>query len=179
MMIDYNPAIGQRTIHGDVVMPNWLRRIMATEPVASYVLIRLMVGAVFLSEGVQKFLYPAMRGGGRFEKIGLPSPEFLGHFVGAFETLCGALILLGLFTRLAVIPTITIMCVALVTTKLPMLADTTIEHDIYGGGPWYRFWHMAHAMRTDWAMLLGSLFLLIVGGGRWSVDVVWSSRKDG
>jgi hypothetical protein len=29
---------------------------------------------------------------------------------------------------------------------------------------------MLHDSRTDWAMLLGSIFLLIKGGGRWSLD---------
>lgn len=147
-----------------------VKRLMSTEPRAAFTLIRVMVGAVFLSEGIQKFLYPAMRGGGRFESIGLPNPEFLGYFVASFEVICGALILLGLLTRLAVIPTVTIMCVALLTTKFPMLSDPEISHEVYGGSGWYKFWYMAHAMRTDFAMLLGSLFLLIIGGGRWSID---------
>ena len=120
-------------------------------------LIRLIVGAVFLSEGIQKFLFPVIRGAGRFEKIGLPSPEFLGTFVGAVEILCGILILIGLLTRLASIPIIIIMLVAIATTKSEVLAEKG-------------FWEMMHGSRTDWAMFLGSIFLLIKGGGRWSVD---------
>ena len=77
----------------------------------------VVVGAVFMSEGIQKFLFPAIRGAGRFEKIGLPSPEFLGAFVGTFEIVCGAMILLGLLTRLASVPTLVIMLVAIATTK--------------------------------------------------------------
>jgi putative oxidoreductase len=46
-------------------------------------LVRIMVGAVFLSEGIQKFLFPAVLGAGRFTKIGLPYPDVLGPFVGA------------------------------------------------------------------------------------------------
>ena len=134
-----------------------MRRLLASNAPASVILIRLIVGLVFLSEGIQKFLFPEARGAGRFEKIGLPEPEFLGGFVGTFETACGALILLGLLTRLAVIPTITIMVVAIATTKLPILAEEG-------------FWQMAHDARTDFAMLLGSLFLLIVGAGRLSFD---------
>ena len=53
------------------------------------ILIRLMVGIVFLSEGIQKFLYPAEQGAGRFAKIGIPSPEFMGPFVGVAEIVCG------------------------------------------------------------------------------------------
>lgn len=116
-----------------------------------------MVGAVFLSEGIQKFLFPDKLGSGRFEKIGLPNPAFLGPFVGSFEILCGALVLMGLITRLASIPLIIIMLVAVATTKAEELANNG-------------FWEMMHGSRTDWAMLLGSIFLLIKGGGMWSID---------
>ena len=133
------------------------RKIIKSDNAKTTILIRLMVGAVFLSEGIQKFLFPAIRGTGRFEKIGLPSPEFLGAFVGTFEIVCGALILFGLLTRLASIPTLAIMLVAIATTKSDVLANDG-------------FWAMLHGSRTDWAMLLGSIFLIIKGGGKWSVD---------
>lgn len=133
------------------------RKLLSTDAPASVLLIRLMVGLVFLSEGLQKFVFPEVRGVGRFVKIGLPEPEFLAYFVAVFEVVCGALIVLGLLTRLAVVPTITIMLVAIILTKLPIF-------------PQDGFWQMAHDARTDFSMLLGSLFLLIVGGGRWSVD---------
>lgn len=120
-------------------------------------LVRVMVGAVFVSEGIQKFLFPDQLGAGRFLKIGLPSPELLGPLVGIFEIGCGSLVLLGLLTRLAVIPLLVIMAVAVVTTKWPMLAAQG-------------FWHMAHESRTDWAMTLGSIVLLVAGAGPWSLD---------
>lgn len=135
------------------------KQILKTDNFQTIILIRLMVGAVFLSEGMQKFLFPATRGAGRFEKIGLPSPEFLGNFVGFFEILCGILILAGLLTRLASIPLIIIMLVAFATTKAEVLANDG-------------FWEMLHGSRTDWAMILGSIFLLIRGGGKWSVDKI-------
>lgn len=116
-----------------------------------------MVGSVFLSEGIQKFLFPAIRGAGRFENIGLPSPKFLGAFVGAFEIVCGVLILIGLLTRLASILTLIIMLVAIATTKSEVFINDG-------------FWAMMHGSRTDWAMLLGSLFLIIKGSGNWSID---------
>lgn len=134
-----------------------LKKIIQTDQSKTTIIIRLIVGFVFLSEGMQKFLFPAIRGAGRFEKIGLPSPEFLGSFVGTFEILCGALILLGLFTRLASIPLIIIMLVAIATTKVEVLANQG-------------FWEFLHGSRTDWSMLLGSIFLLIKGGGFWSLD---------
>lgn len=141
------------------------KKIIHTDSSKTTIIIRLIVGAVFLSEGIQKFLFPAIRGAGRFEKIGLPSPEFLGSFVGTFEILCGALILLGLLTRLASIPLIVIMLVAIATTKAYVL-----EHQ--------GFWEMMHGSRTDWSMLLGSIFLLIKGGGYWSVDSKLTMTKN-
>jgi putative oxidoreductase len=140
-----------------------LRRIIHTDNSKTTILIRLIVGAVFLSEGIQKFLFPDIRGAGRFEKIGLPSPEFLGSLVGTFEILCGALILVGLLTRLAGIPLMVIMMVAIATTKAEVLADKG-------------FWEMMHGSRTDWSMLLGSVFLLIKGGGHWSIDRTISAK---
>jgi putative oxidoreductase len=134
-----------------------LQKLIASGNLKATLLIRLMVGVVFLSEGIQKFLFPAIRGAGRFEKIGLPFPDFLGSFVGTFEIICGILVLLGFLTRMAVIPLIIIMIVALGTTKVDIL--------VHEG-----FWAMMHASRTDWSMLLGSVFLLISGSGAWSVD---------
>jgi len=138
-----------------------LKRLFQNDNDPTTLLIRLMVGVVFLSEGIQKFLFPAIRGAGRFEKIGLPNPDFLGSLVGTFEIICGILILLGLLARLAAMPLILIMLVAIGSTKIPMGLEAG-------------FWAMMHAGRTDFAMLLGSVFLLLKGGGRWSVDEVIS-----
>src|SRR5689334_15026751 len=135
------------------------RRLLTTNAPAAVILIRLIVGAVFLSEGIQKFLYPDALGVGRFTKIGIPAPEILAPFVGVCETACGVLFLLGLLTRFAAITMIIDMIVAIATTKLPILHKDG-------------FWSMAHEARTDWSMLLGSLFLLIVGAGAWSVDAI-------
>jgi uncharacterized membrane protein YphA (DoxX/SURF4 family) len=43
--------------------------------------------------------------------------------------------------------------------------------------PYYGLWGMAHEARTDVSMLLGLLFLLIVGGGAWSIDRRLSSKS--
>lgn len=139
--------------------------IVRTQNTASYLFIRLMVGCIFLSEGIQKFLFADIRGAGRFASIGLPSPEILGPLVGAFEIICGLLILIGLATRLASIPLIIIMLVAIVTTKFPQIAESGI-------------WVMLHASRTDFSMLMGSLFLLFMGAGAWSIDNrLWTKRQ--
>lgn len=125
---------------------------------------RLIVGLVFLSEGIQKFFYPELVGTGRFIKIGFSNPEFWANFTGAFEIICGLLILLGLLTRLASIPLLIIMLVALVKTKIPILMDKG-------------FWSMAHEYRTDFAMTLLLIFLLWYGGGRFSLDRKYFSSE--
>ncbi len=130
---------------------------LPTDNAKTTILIRLVVGAVFLSEGIQKFLFPALRGAGRFEKIGFPEPETLGTLVGAFEIVCGVMVLAGLLTRLAALPLIIIMLVAFAATKSEVYANDG-------------FWELLHGSRTDWSMLLGSIFLVIKGGGKWSVD---------
>ncbi|MGB8886045.1 MAG: DoxX family protein [Candidatus Korobacteraceae bacterium] len=121
------------------------------------ILIRILVGWVFVSEGIQKFLFPAQLGVGRFAKIGIPSPQILAPFVGAVEIVCGLLLLVGLLTRLATIPLLGVILVAIATTKIPLIAKTGM-------------WNMLHEARADFSMLLGLLFLLIVGGGTLSLD---------
>lgn len=137
-------------------------KLLKTDGDRTTILIRLMVGVVFVSEGIQKFLFPTEVGSGRFAKIGLPAPEILGPFVGSVEIICGSLVLIGLFTRLAVIPLIMIMLVAITSTKLVILSNEG-------------FWSMMHASRTDWAMLIGSIFLILKGGGKWSMDYQFRS----
>ena len=123
----------------------------------STVLVRLLVGGVFFSEGIQKFLFPAALGVGRFTTIGIPAPGVMAPFVGCVEIICGALVMIGLLTRLAAVPLIIDISVAIATTKIPMWLSKG-------------FWPMAHEARTDYCMLLGGIFLLIVGGGSWSLD---------
>ena len=129
------------------------------------ILIRLAVGAVFLTEGIQKFLFPDALGVGRFTKIGIPAPEIMAPFVGVVEIGCGALLILGLLTQLAAVPLIIDMLVAIASTKIPILLKSG-------------FWAMAHEARTDYTMLLGCLFFLIVGAGRWSMDAGLAGKKD-
>jgi putative oxidoreductase len=142
-----------------------LKRIQSTNASAAVILIRLAVGAIFLSEGIQKFLFPDALGVGRFTKIGIPSPEIMAPFVGVVEIGCGTLLIIGLLTRLAAVPLIIDMLVAIATTKVPVLMKSG-------------FWTMAHEARTDYAMLLGCLFLLLVGAGNWSVDACTAKPKN-
>src|SRR4030066_961840 len=124
---------------------------------SSIILIRLIVGTVFLSEGIQKFLFPDQLGVGKFIKIGIPSPEFFAPFVGTVEIVFGLLILIGFLTRIAAIPLIINISVAIISTKIPTLLNEG-------------FWKMAHEARTDWARLICSVVLLLSGAGKYSVD---------
>jgi uncharacterized membrane protein YphA (DoxX/SURF4 family) len=121
------------------------------------------VGSVFLSEGIQKFLFPEALGVGRFAKIGIPAPEISAPFVGTVEFVAGGLLLLGLLTRLAAILLLIDIVVAIATTKLPMLVAKG-------------FWATAHEARTDWSMLLGLVFLLAAGAGSRSLDARLGAR---
>ena len=157
---------------------DWRSVIFATRAPGWSILVRLIVGlVVFFPEGIQKLIFPGILGAGRFVNIGVPYPELMGPFVGAVETICGALIILGLLTRLAAVPLIIVMIVAIVSTKIPIL----LGHDV-----WifhlpkiarYGFWSMMHEARDDFAMLLGSIYLLIEGGGAWSLDALISRRR--
>jgi putative oxidoreductase len=138
--------------------------LRSTAPPAA-VLIRVMVGWVFVSEGIQKFLFPGALGAGRFVKIGIPAPQFFAPFVGVVEVVCGALLIVGLGTRLASIPLLIDILVAIATTKVPMLSRSG-------------FWATMHEARTDFCMLLGLTFLLIVGSGTLSFDDRLSRQPD-
>jgi putative oxidoreductase len=154
-----------------------LQRIMTTTAPASVLLIRLAVGSIFLSEGIQKFLFPNEIGAGRFTRIGIPAPEVMGPFVGVVEIVCGSLIILGLLTRFAAILLIINMCVALISTKIPILLGHGFWRFSLSKLSSYGFWSMAHEARTDFSMLLGSIFLLIVGAGAWSLDAWLGSDR--
>jgi uncharacterized membrane protein YphA (DoxX/SURF4 family) len=137
--------------------PSLIRRIAATNAPAAALLVRIAVGGVFLSEGIQKLLFPAELGVGRFAKIGLPAPGVLAPFVGVVEIVGGLLVLLGLLARVAAVPLLIVMLVAIATTKIPIL--------LHKG-----FWAMAHEARTDFAMLLCCSFLALAGAGACSLD---------
>jgi uncharacterized membrane protein YphA (DoxX/SURF4 family) len=136
----------------------------------SNIVVRLLVGLVFVPEGLKKFLFPEQWGAGRFLRIGIPAPEAMAHFVGAVEVVFGLLLLVGLLTRLSAIPLLIDIAVAIATTKLPLLWRATAVSAKVG------FWSMQAESRTDLAMLLGLLFLLLAGAGPLSLDR-WLSRR--
>ncbi len=140
-----------------------MERLLQSDAPAATLIVRLLVGGVFFLEGIKKFLLVEQCGAGRFARIGIPAPQVMGPFVGVVEIVCGFLVLLGLFTRLASIPLLIDISVAIASTKIPLLLRSG-------------FWPMEAEARTDYSMLLGCLFLLLVGAGPWSLDARVASR---
>jgi len=128
------------------------------------ILVRIAVGLIFATQGFLKYADPNL-GVNRFARIGFPAPLFTAHFVGAFEMVCGVLVLIGLWTRISVFPLLVVISTAIATTKLPELSR-----------PSQGFWYMVSDARTDFAMLCCLLFLIIAGPGSWSIDKLWSRR---
>ena len=144
-------------------MKRILEKMLATT--TSPVLVaRITVGLVFLTEGIQKFLFPAILGEGRFEKIGFMHPGFWAPFTGIFEITCGILIIAGFLTRFASIPLIIVMITAFIATKIPILAT-------------HGFWNFAHEYRADFCMTMLLFFILYFGGGSFSADRMIYGRK--
>ncbi|MDX9727047.1 MAG: DoxX family protein [Bacteroidales bacterium] len=133
-------------------------QILNTGNDGKIIIIRLITGLIFLSEGILKFKLMQWLGPGRFSDIGFENAHFWASFTGSFEIVCGFLILLGLFTRLASVPLLIIMIVAFVTTKLTLLSEKG-------------FWTFAHEYTTDFSLTLLLILLIIYGGGRWSADL--------
>lgn len=141
--------------------------VSGTTAPAAAIVIRLLTGSIFVSEGIQKFLFPGELGVGRFEKLGIFYPSMMAPFVGTVEIVCGSFLLLGLLTRLAAIPLLITMSVAIFSTKFNVLMESG-------------FWKFAHEARTDYSMIMSLMFLLIVGSGSISIDqkIIEKRRSD-
>jgi putative oxidoreductase len=134
------------------------KQILSSENDSKIIVIRLIVGIIFFSEGIQKYLIVSMLGPAYFEEIGFIHPVFWSYLTGAFEMFCSILILSGLLTRLASIPLLIIMITAFVRTKLPILATEGLLTFL-------------HEYRTDFSLTLLLILLIFYGSGKWSFDI--------
>ena len=156
-------------------LSNWLLNPPTDGPNA-ILLIRLMAGAVFVWEGILKFVYPN-QGIGRFTKLGFPLPHFTATADGWFEIIGGILLLTGLLTRLITVPFIIEMVVAMASTKIPLYLGTS-PLPLPPVPPQIGFWAVLHEIRSEYAQLLSCAFLLLVGPSAWSIDALLARRRE-
>jgi uncharacterized membrane protein YphA (DoxX/SURF4 family) len=143
-------------------------------PTATF-LLRLMAGGVFLWEGMLKFVF-ANQGVGRFTKLGFPAPELTAHFVGTLEIVGGILIIAGFLTRAIAVPFIIEMLVAMLSTKISLYLGTS-PLPLPPSPPQVGVWAVLHEIRSEYAQLMVTLFLLSAGPGRWSLDALLARRE--
>lgn len=144
-------------------------------------LIRLVVGLVFVTEGVLKFLHPADFGVGRFTAIGLPYPNLLAPFVGAVEIVAGLAVALNLVAGDAALLLLAVILTALVTTKLPILLGHPVGPFSLSKLPRYGLLPFLHEARLDLSMLFALVAIAIDSGLRIGQTRHWyqprSSRR--
>jgi len=153
---------------------NWLVRPPSDGP-ASVLFLRLMAGGVFLWEGILKFVY-VNQGVGRFTKLGMPFPHLTANFVGCLEIVGGLLLLSGLMTRLISIPFIIEMIVAILSTKISLYLGTS-PLPLPPSPPQFGMWAVLHEVRSEYAQLLTTAFLLVNGPGKWSLDALLQRKR--
>ena len=141
----------------------------------STILLRLMAGGVFLWEGILKFVY-VNQGIGRFTKLGMPFPHFTAGFVGGLEIVGGLLLLFGFMTRLIAIPFIFEMIVAMLSTKITLYLGT-YPLPLPSSPPQVGIWAVLHEVRSEYAQILTSAFLLMNGPGAWSLDALLAQAR--
>jgi len=152
----------------------WLNSPPTSGP-ASTLLLRLMAGGVFFWEGILKFVY-VNQGLGRFTKLGIPFPHVSAPFVACLEIVGGLLLMSGLMTRWISIPFIIEMIVAILTTKISLYLGT-YPLPLPPAPPQIGAWAVLHEIRSDYAQILTTAYLLINGPGRWSLDALVHRRE--
>jgi putative oxidoreductase len=170
--MDVQPDVAVADDRGSAVVRfrdsiRWLLSPATTAPPSTF-LIRLMVGAVFLSEGTLKFVY-TNQGVGRFTKLGFPFSGAVATAVAAFEIVGGLLLIGGLFTRVIALVFSLEMVVATLTTKITLFFGVSPLAPP-PSPPTSGIWAVLHEGRSEWAQLMGCIFLVIVGAGVRSLD---------
>jgi uncharacterized membrane protein YphA (DoxX/SURF4 family) len=148
---------------------NWLFNSPLDGP-SAIILLRLMAGGVFLWEGILKFIY-VNQGVGRFTKLGLPFPQATANMIGALQIVGGILLITGFLTRPIAIPFVIEMLVAILSTKISLYLGTS-PLPLPPVPPQIGLWAVLHEVRSEYAQLMTTMFLLIAGPGRWSLDAL-------
>jgi putative oxidoreductase len=148
----------------------WLSKVPSDTP-SAVILIRLMAGGVFFWEGILKFVY-TNQGVGRFTKLGIPFPDITGPGIGCLEIVGGLLLIFGLCTRYISVLFIGEMIVAILSTKISLFLGT-YPLPLPPAPPTVGIWAVLHEIRADYAQIMCSAFLLIVGAGPNSLDWIF------
>jgi putative oxidoreductase len=119
---------------------------------------RISLGVVFLQSGWGK-LHNLEKVTEYFTSLGVPAPQIQAPFVASVELVCGALVLLGLLTRLAAIPLIVTMLVAIATAKKAELESVS---DLFG--------------LIEYLYIVLFLYLIVEGAGAISLDALVRRR---
>lgn len=122
-------------------------------------LARVTLGVVFVISGWGK-LHNLDKVTEFFTELGIPAPHLQAVFVSWVELVCGGLVLLGLATRLASIPLICTMLVALLTAKAEEIAGVS---DLLG--------------TLEFAYVALLVWLTVSGAGAVSLDRVLARRR--
>jgi uncharacterized membrane protein YphA (DoxX/SURF4 family) len=154
---------------------HWLLNPPQSAP-RSIILIRLMAGSVFLWEGILKFVY-ANQGIGRFTKLGMPWPGPTANFVALLEIVGGLMLISGFLTRFISVPFIIEMIVAMLSTKIALYLGTS-PLPLPPAPPQFGIWAVLHEIRSEFAQIMCSVFLLCAGPGSWSIDALLTRRAE-
>ena len=140
------------------------------------ILIRIMMGLIFVLEGLQKILQPGTWGTERFVAIGMPWPQFIAPAVGGIETACGLALILNLYAGEAALILMMVSIGAVVSTRIPILMGQPFgPFHLPPAQPtgWLAF---LHESRLDLAMFFSSLAVAIDSGLRAFRQREWYNR---
>src|ERR1051325_4915268 len=154
---------------------NWVFNPPLDGPSAIIVL-RPIAGGLFLWEGMLKVIY-VNQGVGRFTKLGLPFPQATANMVGVLEIVGGILLITGFLTRPIAIPFVIEMLVAILSTKISLYMGTS-SLPLPPVPPQIGFWAVLHEIRSEYAQLMTTIFLLVAGPGRWSLDALLARKQE-
>jgi uncharacterized membrane protein YphA (DoxX/SURF4 family) len=138
--------------------------------------IRMMAGAVFFWEGLLKFVY-VNQGVGRFTKLGMPMPETLAPAIAVLEIVGGLALIAGFLTRPFALLFVGEMIVAILSTKISMYLGTS-PLPLPPVPPQVGIWAVLHEVRSEYAQIMSSIFLLVSGPGPWSLDALLSDDEE-
>lgn len=128
---------------------------------AALLVLRVVIGAVFIAHGAQKLFFYGFAGtSGSFAQMGVPLPDLAGPLVGLIEFVGGIALVLGIATRIAAVLLAIDMIVAVFLVHLPF--------GIFAADGGYEL---------PLALIGGAVAVILAGAGRYSLDAVVVTRK--